>query len=226
MDYQTNYSTPTTNLNPSYLGTTTSANSFVGWFQSITWQTWLIIIIVLAILGFNVFYYLAAGTQEIHNLLAPILKLFGNTTIDVTKQVVSTGATGIAGTVNASANLIDTGLTSVQNTVLQPQGASSVPKQAALVAAQPLQNVSNALATTINTAATAANNSHMLQEETPGVEPDYANSTIQTGGQEGWCYIGTEDGYRSCAYVSASDKCVSGDIFPTSQICVNPKLRQ
>jgi hypothetical protein len=70
MDYQTNYSSSATNLGPSYLGTT-NANSFVGWFQSITWKTWLIVVIVLAILGFNVFYYLAVGTQQIHDLLAP-----------------------------------------------------------------------------------------------------------------------------------------------------------
>ena len=41
----------------------------------------------------------------------------------------------------------------------------------------------------------------------------------------GWCFVGEDRGYRSCAEVGASDKCMSGDIFPSKEICVNPSLR-
>ena len=45
------------------------------------------------------------------------------------------------------------------------------------------------------------------------------------GGKGGWCYIGEDRGFRSCAQVSASDQCMSGDIFPSKDLCVNPSLR-
>jgi len=37
--------------------------------------------------------------------------------------------------------------------------------------------------------------------------------------------IGEDQGYRSCIQVGDNDTCMSGDIFPSQEICVNPKLR-
>lgn len=42
----------------------------------------------------------------------------------------------------------------------------------------------------------------------------------------GFCYVGTDRGYRSCIDIEDKDKCMSGEIFPTKDICINPKLRQ
>lgn len=43
--------------------------------------------------------------------------------------------------------------------------------------------------------------------------------------EQGYCYIGTDRGVRSCIDVSPGDKCMSGQIFPRRDICVNPNLR-
>lgn len=43
--------------------------------------------------------------------------------------------------------------------------------------------------------------------------------------ERGFCYIGTDRGVRSCIRVNPGDKCMSGQIFPRSDICVNPSLR-
>jgi len=43
--------------------------------------------------------------------------------------------------------------------------------------------------------------------------------------QHGYCYIGKENNSRYCAKVSSKSKCMSGDIFPTMDLCINPKLR-
>ena len=59
-------------------------------------------------------------------------------------------------------------------------------------------------------------------------QEDDASSNIQkpAGKQSaGFCYIGEDRGYRSCSKVTESDTCVSGDIFPTMEKCINPKLR-
>jgi hypothetical protein len=42
---------------------------------------------------------------------------------------------------------------------------------------------------------------------------------------DGFCYIGYDDGQRECVDVYAGDVCMSGEIFPSLDICINPKLR-
>jgi len=44
-------------------------------------------------------------------------------------------------------------------------------------------------------------------------------------GKAGFCYIGEDRGIRSCIQVGENDQCMSGDIFPSRDICVNPNLR-
>ena len=43
--------------------------------------------------------------------------------------------------------------------------------------------------------------------------------------EQGFCYIGTDRGIRSCIDVVPGEKCMSGQIFPSMDICVNPNLR-
>jgi hypothetical protein len=43
--------------------------------------------------------------------------------------------------------------------------------------------------------------------------------------KSGYCYIGEDRGFRSCVEVTRDMKCMSGDIFPTREVCVNPRLR-
>ena len=43
--------------------------------------------------------------------------------------------------------------------------------------------------------------------------------------ENGYCYIGYDNGQRECVDVYAGDVCMSGEIFPSLDICINPKLR-
>lgn len=43
--------------------------------------------------------------------------------------------------------------------------------------------------------------------------------------KSGYCYVGEDRGYRTCIKVGEIDKCMSGDIFPNKEICINPNLR-
>ena len=52
---------------------------------------------------------------------------------------------------------------------------------------------------------------------------DNNNSEITSDGK--YCYIGENKGYRSCIKIEDSDKCMSGDIFPSMDVCINPSLR-
>ena len=57
------------------------------------------------------------------------------------------------------------------------------------------------------------------------VKPDDSQSSFQTSGKFGWCYIGEDQGIRACAEVGVNDMCMSGNIFPSQEICMNPNLR-
>lgn len=54
----------------------------------------------------------------------------------------------------------------------------------------------------------------------PAPEPDEPESAIQSG----HCYVGTWKGVRSCVQVN-SNECQSKKMFPTHEVCLDPKLR-
>jgi|TARA_B110000093_G_C12972047_1_gene413194 hypothetical protein len=56
---------------------------------------------------------------------------------------------------------------------------------------------------------------------------DISDSTIQkpiTSSKAGWCLSGEYQGRRSCVEVDDIGKCMSGQVFPTQQLCLNPTL--
>lgn len=71
-------------------------------------------------------------------------------------------------------------------------------------------------------------NYYSSSSDQPQYIADDSYSTIQmskSASKSGWCYIGEDRGFRSCIDVGDNDTCMSGDIFPTQAICVNPNLR-
>jgi hypothetical protein len=54
---------------------------------------------------------------------------------------------------------------------------------------------------------------------------DDASSSIQCVNKSKWCFIGEEKGVRNCVLLNDDQKCMSGDIFPSRDICINPKMR-
>lgn len=56
-------------------------------------------------------------------------------------------------------------------------------------------------------------------------QPDQSGSDIQMPKKTGFCYVGEEKGIRTCVYVGKRDTCLSGDVYPSMAVCVNPALR-
>ena len=55
--------------------------------------------------------------------------------------------------------------------------------------------------------------------------PIYEKETNGEKGHPGYCFIGDTDGTRHCVELETDDKCVSGQIYSSKEICVNPELR-
>ena len=189
-------------------------SGFFDSLKNINMTTWLIIILILAFLGFNIFVYLAKGTQDIASFFGPLTqKLFG-TTASIAGQTVDIAAEGAKAVVGGTAGAVNTGLSAVQD--ITPNNATSSIKS------QPVQTqqTTRPSDTGLNK---ALNNS---QEQNMDYQALEASSSVHSGGgQSGWCFVGEDRGFRSCALVNEDDKCMSGDIFPSQELCINPNLR-
>jgi hypothetical protein len=62
----------------------------------------------------------------------------------------------------------------------------------------------------------------------PSPRPDDSTSSTQKhqSGKAGYCYIGEDRGFRSCARVEAGDKCMSGEVYSRQDRCIDPTLRE
>jgi hypothetical protein len=234
------------------IDSSSSSSSVMNFFSDITWQTWLIVILLLAFLGINVFVYLQKGTDATTDFFdkyfVPILKVFGYETLETTKQTVDTSATGTKAGVDVVANTTTGAIDTVESratensskttngikttngpkTTVTGQEASS---SLNMKATQPIRDQLK-LEKQINEMEDAQeqNLQKALDDASKpdgGPKPDDSLSRIQSGssGKAGWCFIGEDRGFRTCSEIGQNDKCMSGDIFPSQEICMNPNLR-
>jgi hypothetical protein len=228
---------------------TATAADTGSFFSNITWQTWLIVILMLAFLGINVFAYLEKGTEETAGLfdkfIVPILKLFGYETLETTKQTVETSATGtkagvdiIADTTTGAINTIESsakgGKTTTTSTSSNKNGSTITGQQQStqlnMNSTQPIRDQLKIEKQINELEDMQQQNLQKALDDSSRpaeVKPDDALSRIQSGGsgKAGWCFIGEDRGFRTCSEVGENDKCMSGDIFPSQEICMNPNLR-
>lgn len=196
----------------------------LGALFSISFTTWIIIIVILAFLGFNIFVYLAKGTQEFTDVFKPLVTSIAKLFAGITGQIVNTSATGAKAVVNTTADVLDAGLTKVQNiTDTQGKKAESSVGGTNLQNAIPQADIMHN--NTVNKSLNKSTNEKIIGSTHEFTADDSTSSIQKPQTKGGYCYIGEERGHRSCMRVNEEDKCMSGEIFPTRDICVNPNLR-
>jgi hypothetical protein len=198
---------------PDLSSTSSSGSGFFGFISSISWFTWLMIIIFFAFLGFNIFYYLAEGTQDITNVFAPLLQRFFGITIGTASQAVDMAAEGAKAVTETTATGIETGLSAVQD--ITPTKTKSSVSSTQYEEEDEIQEAKNSLKSAINRSNSKNDDDY---------EPNEASSSVHIG-KAGWCFIGEDRGFRTCSKVTENDKCMSGDIFPSQNLCIHPNLR-
>ena len=159
-----------------------------------------LIIVILLFLGFNLFGYLGEGADNLKDLFAPILKFFGYSVGETTKKTISESQKGT----KLATDVVGDSIKDAVDVSEKALGISNKPS----------------LKQDVN----------VNQKKSPNVIiPDNSDSMLQTSKAKkkaGYCYIGEDRGFRSCVKVSKDDVCMSGEIFPSQQICVNPSLRE
>lgn len=202
---------------PSVETTSPTTNSKNGFFTSngktIFFRIGLIIIILL-FLGVNIFSYLGDFLQNIKDshFIQNILKSLGYGITQTTKEVTQVTAEGAKLGVDVAAGTVESGIDVIQGQLdIDPNQ-----KQTTSTSSNKQQQDPS-----LNTALAHA-------EDNTEPQPDDASSSTQRlgTGKSGYCYIGEDRGFRSCIKVKEGDTCMSGEIFPSQQICVNPNLRE
>ena len=147
--------------------------------------------------------------------MKPITDLFTKLFGKVSAQVVDVTAEGAKAVVGTTAGTINAGLSGVQK--ITPGGMDVKD-----TISQPDIMKSNTLNRALNSAKQKAGG----DDDNGQYTADHTDSNIQKGaGKSGWCLVGSDRGVRSCVQVGANDECMSGDIFSTKDVCVNPRLR-
>ena len=175
-----------------------------------------LIVLLLALVGFNVFTYLDDITAWFSETFgAPfryVTQFLGYAAIDTAHTTVDVTAQGTKSAVDIAAGAATSGIDVLQQTIDQ-KGQEQDQYQDQEDHAQDMSSnagLQRAL-------------SH-AKKQPP--QPDDATSRTQRTGKSGYCYIGEDRGFRSCIKVGEEDTCMSGDIFPTHAICINPRLRK
>ncbi len=167
-----------------------------------------LIVLILAFLGFNIFAYLGLITGKTAEFFRPLLDYLGYPIIDTTKQTLKKSIEGTKKIVDVAEIGIDTSLDTLDKSI---EGKIDVMKS--------LNDAKRNI---------ELKRENIREQKTENIpEPDESGSSTQLTrtGKSGFCYIGEDRGIRSCVRVGINDKCMSGDIFPTNSICVNPNLR-
>lgn len=179
-----------------------------------------LLFLIFAVLGINIFAYLGYLTDDIITVLRPVIFVGIKSTSELSQNIISNSAEGtktatdlISGTINSAIDTTSKVITQEENDFSKEldDNDDNELEEETINNYKKLQKDINENNKRINSAP----------------EPDDATSSTQKNqGKSGFCYIGEDRGFRSCIEVGENDTCMSGDIFPTKQICINPSLRE
>jgi len=196
-----------------------------------------LIVLLLALVGFNVFTYLDEITAWFGDTFGPpfraVARYMGYAATDTAQTTVDVAAKGTKSAVDIAAGAASSGIGVLQQTIgqrndsqrndsqrndqSQDQSQSQDQIQSQDQSQSQSQNQSQSQTQYPSQKALNQALSHAKKES-----PQATSSTSKSG----YCYIGEDRGFRSCVQVGEEDTCMSGDIFPTQAICINPRLRK
>ena len=163
----------------------------------------LVVLLGLSFLGINILTVARNFIESIFSIFGPmisqILSIFGYTTGSVINKTAD-----VAGDVAKTGVDIAEGSLQSVGTILKDASRRNVNP----TTAQGLDNVLN---------------TGPAQYYEP--RPDATTNPIQNSiasGKTGWCLVGEYEGRRGCVAVGNSDRCMSGQVYPSQAACANP----
>lgn len=166
----------------------------------------LTIILVLSLLGINIFIIFGNVLQNLIDIFNPLVSKGLSDLGYASGTIIDKSSDVLADTSKVGIDILHDTVDSVGNLLIKASGQSG----------DSGKNIDIA----INQPPTKAPNQP---------SPDTSSSPIQTApssSKNQWCLVGEYNGGRGCINVTEHDKCMSGQLFPTQQMCLNPTMTQ
>ena len=180
-----------------------------GWFD-FSLKKVVVIIVILLFLGFNVLKMSGEGLDSLGSIARSLFGSFGLSIGDTIKKTIDNTAKGSKEVIDVTKNVADDAVDDTEE----------------LLVGKDKKNHEKDKKNNENLAQAVDDPPKKQPQE---VIPDDAGSSLQQSkgaGKAGWCFVGEDRGFRSCVQIGINDDCISGDIFPSKDICVNPSLRE
>lgn len=199
---------------PTTTTTTTTTSEFLetGFIDTKTVLIVLLLFLLLIIVsGLNIFNILGSFFQNLANFFGPIINKFLNAlgysagtaldkVSDVSADVAKGGIDLVDGALNNIGGLLKGSTTPMPtNTTTNTSMPPSIPPP------------------------------NTLTEPPKEPSPDSSENNIQkpiTSEKWNWCLVGEYQNKRGCVEITDSDKCMSGQVFPSQKMCLNPTFTQ
>ena len=167
----------------------------------------LVVLLIFSFLGINILTILGNIIQTFIQIFGPlvsqILSIFGYTT----GTVLNKTADVVSDTAKAGIDIAEGSIQSVGN-ILRDASNPNVN-----------DNTKHSLDNALNTGKISSG------EPTPDTSENPIQRPI-TSGKQTWCLVGEYQGKRGCIEVNEHDRCLSGQVFPSQKMCLNPTLSQ
>ena len=207
------------------------------------------IIVLLSMLGYNVFNYLAQGTDIVTAIISPIAYVVTMLTGDTAKTTLEHTAQGTQVIASESSNFLQillklitelfnnsvkfiantatSGIDYLQSSIKQDKITSTTGKEKEKEDENEDEDEDedSVLKNERKIEKRVEDVSNNIKNLITKKEDKLPQPTRSDSQHHGFCYIGKDNNLRHCAKVSSKSKCMSGDIFPTMDLCINPNLR-
>lgn len=189
-----------------------NSGGILNFISKINWTTVLLIIVALALLGFNMFRYLGDATETTTEVFRPIItriyNFFGWAITGTAKKTVELGAEGTKLGVDVIAGTVDSAIDITQDFALDDEYIDDEDEDIPVTVKKSVEK--------------------RQKKNKVVVTSDDSQSVFQKNSNKksGWCYIGEDKGVRNCINVKEGDVCMSENIFPTRAMCTNPNIRE
>lgn len=193
-------------------------------------------VIIIVIVSIFSYHYLQDYLTFIPNMLKNILQPTG----EVVKQTTESTATGSHGLIDILKNTVDSAIDTINEKNTKYDDKEYIEKNDPEINndndTPDVESVDNQNKINENNMNNdSVGNTHNINAKTPGdhvkdlVDKKHTrpmpSNTMDVSGKKGWCYVGSSKDGRTCMKVNEKDTCMSGDIFPTETLCINPNLR-
>jgi hypothetical protein len=159
----------------------------------------LLIILILSLLGINIFTIIGNGVQYFINIFNPVVSKGLSDLGYASGNVVDKSSDILADTSKTGIDILNGTFHSIGDLLVKASGQGT--------------NVNQPPTTPPHSPEPAASTNPIV-------------ATTQAANKSQWCLVGEYNGTRGCISVTDQDKCLSGQVFPNQKMCLNPNLTQ